>query len=116
MVRIANSKPKVEVSIIIVLLAPVYRVMMGFMVIQPIAQLQNLIATSAQIHRIKRQLVVRAVFIPVQQYYSRAIPRLGQIERVLDARFHVFMVVPMVHIAMITGSLFGTASVPMRGN
>ena len=116
MVRIANSKPKVEVNIIIVLLVPVYHVMMVFMVIQPIAELQNLIAPSVQIHRIKRQLVVRAIFIPVQQYYSRASPRLGRIDRVPDARFHVFMVVPMVHIATTTGSLFGTANVPMRGN
>lgn len=116
MVRIANSKPKVEVNIIIVLPVPVYHVMMGFMVIQPIAELQHLIATSAQFHRIKRQLVVRAVFIPVQQYYSRASPPLVQTEQVLGARFHAFMVGLMVRTATTTGSLFGTARVPMRGN
>lgn len=87
MVKIVNALLKM-VSIIHVNLVPVRCVMMGITVIQQDAQLKKMIAASAQIHRIKRQLVVRAVFIPVQQYYSRASPRLGQIEQFLVARFH----------------------------
>ena len=74
-------------SIISVLLVPVYHVMMGITVIQLGAELTNMIATSAQIHRIKRQLVVRAIS-RAQQYCRRGSPRLGQIEQFLIARFH----------------------------
>ena len=75
------------VSIISVLLVPVYHVMMDITVIQLGAELTNMIATSAQIHRIKRQLVVRAIS-RAQQYCRRGSPRLGQIEQFLIARFH----------------------------
>lgn len=85
------------------------------MAIQLGAQLGNLIAASVQFQRIERQLVVRAI-IPVQQYYSRGNQSQVKTVQFLIARFHVYWVVRLVHIATTMGSLFGTARVPMRGN
>lgn len=97
-------------------LVPVRRVMMDIMALQQGAQLKQMIATSVQFQRIEHRPVLQQVLMCAQTSYRRGSPQRVTTEQFLDARFHVFMVVLMVHIAMTMGSLFGTARVPMRGN